>query len=355
MIVGSAMREGATVSTHNNTKGLVRAFDVRTGKLLWTFNTIPRPGEFGNDTWEKESWARQRQHRRLDADHRRRRARSGLSAGRNAVVGLLRRPSSRQQSVRRKPGLRRSEDRTAQVALPVRAPSDLELRQLLGAAAPGHQRQRQGDQGGGVAEQAGVALRLRSRDRAAGVADRRAAGAAVRRAGREDVADAAVSDQAAGLRAQLAQGAGRPDRLHAGAARAGARAAEALQGTSRRRSRRRFSATSTVRCTARSSPRPRPTGPARPPIRKRTSSTRRPATSGCRRDRSSRRRRGSRTSATCPGIAGQEFREVMGPGDCCAADAPPRPPQQQPAPPPATNGAGRRTRRRASTCRDCRS
>jgi quinoprotein glucose dehydrogenase len=57
MIVGAAMREGATVSTHNNTKGLVRAFDVRTGKLLWTFNTIPRPGEFGNDTWEKESWA----------------------------------------------------------------------------------------------------------------------------------------------------------------------------------------------------------------------------------------------------------------------------------------------------------
>jgi len=57
VIIGSAMREGATVSTHNNTKGLVRAYDVRTGKLLWTFNTIPRPGEFGNDTWEKESWA----------------------------------------------------------------------------------------------------------------------------------------------------------------------------------------------------------------------------------------------------------------------------------------------------------
>jgi glucose dehydrogenase len=57
LIIGSAMREGATVPTHNNTKGLVRAFDVRTGKLLWTFNTIPRPGEFGNDTWEKESWA----------------------------------------------------------------------------------------------------------------------------------------------------------------------------------------------------------------------------------------------------------------------------------------------------------
>jgi hypothetical protein len=40
------------------------------------------------------------------------------------------------------------------------------------------------------------------------------------------------------------------------------------------------------------------------------------------------------------GLAGQEFREVMGPGDCCAADAPPRPPQQQPAPPPANAGGG---------------
>jgi len=31
--------------------GYVHAFDVRTGKLRWTFHTIPRPGEFGNDTW----------------------------------------------------------------------------------------------------------------------------------------------------------------------------------------------------------------------------------------------------------------------------------------------------------------
>ena len=35
----------------------MRALDVRTGKLLWTFNTIPRPGEFGNETWENDSWA----------------------------------------------------------------------------------------------------------------------------------------------------------------------------------------------------------------------------------------------------------------------------------------------------------
>jgi quinoprotein glucose dehydrogenase len=57
VIIGSAFREGATVATHNNTKGLVRGFDVRTGKMLWRFDTIPRPGEFGNETWENDSWA----------------------------------------------------------------------------------------------------------------------------------------------------------------------------------------------------------------------------------------------------------------------------------------------------------
>jgi quinoprotein glucose dehydrogenase len=57
VIVGSAFREGHTPRTHNNTKGLVQAFDVRTGKRLWNFNTIPRPGEFGHETWEENSWA----------------------------------------------------------------------------------------------------------------------------------------------------------------------------------------------------------------------------------------------------------------------------------------------------------
>jgi quinoprotein glucose dehydrogenase len=57
VIVGSSMREGATVEAHNNTKGLVRAFDVRTGKKIWQFNTIPGKGEYGNETWEGGSWA----------------------------------------------------------------------------------------------------------------------------------------------------------------------------------------------------------------------------------------------------------------------------------------------------------
>ena len=57
VLIGSSMREGGTPRTHNNTKGLVQAFDVRTGKRLWNFNTIPRPGEAGNDTWLNDSWA----------------------------------------------------------------------------------------------------------------------------------------------------------------------------------------------------------------------------------------------------------------------------------------------------------
>jgi quinoprotein glucose dehydrogenase len=55
VLVGSSFKEGMTIETHNNTKGLARAYDVRTGKLIWTFHTIPRKGEFGYDTWENGS------------------------------------------------------------------------------------------------------------------------------------------------------------------------------------------------------------------------------------------------------------------------------------------------------------
>src|SRR5437762_337268 len=56
VIVGSSMFEGLGYRYSTNAKGLVRAFDIRTGKQLWRFNTIPQPGEFGNDTWQKGSW-----------------------------------------------------------------------------------------------------------------------------------------------------------------------------------------------------------------------------------------------------------------------------------------------------------
>ena len=55
VLVGSAMKEGSQPLSVNNTKGLARAFDVKTGKTLWTFRTIPSKGEFGYDTWENGS------------------------------------------------------------------------------------------------------------------------------------------------------------------------------------------------------------------------------------------------------------------------------------------------------------
>lgn len=36
--------------------GDTRAWDARTGKLVWTFHTVPRPGELGHETWGGESW-----------------------------------------------------------------------------------------------------------------------------------------------------------------------------------------------------------------------------------------------------------------------------------------------------------
>jgi quinoprotein glucose dehydrogenase len=55
IIVGAAHSSGEEPPTKSNVKGYVRGFDVRTGKRLWIFHTIPRPGEYGYNTWEKGS------------------------------------------------------------------------------------------------------------------------------------------------------------------------------------------------------------------------------------------------------------------------------------------------------------
>ncbi len=55
VIVGAAHRPGGVVKSKTNVKGFVRGFDVRTGKRLWIFHTIPRSDELGYDTWEKDS------------------------------------------------------------------------------------------------------------------------------------------------------------------------------------------------------------------------------------------------------------------------------------------------------------
>jgi quinoprotein glucose dehydrogenase len=51
VVIGAAHTGGAAPVTHNNVRGYVRGFDVRTGKRLWIFHTIPQKGEFGYDTW----------------------------------------------------------------------------------------------------------------------------------------------------------------------------------------------------------------------------------------------------------------------------------------------------------------
>jgi quinoprotein glucose dehydrogenase len=57
-VCGDTVITGAWVSDGEpqGPGGDVRGWDVRTGKQLWRFHTVPRPGEFGNDTWGGESW-----------------------------------------------------------------------------------------------------------------------------------------------------------------------------------------------------------------------------------------------------------------------------------------------------------
>ena len=57
IVIGAAHLPGGSPRSKTNEKGYVRGYDAKTGKRLWIFHTIPRPGEFGNDTWEKDSWS----------------------------------------------------------------------------------------------------------------------------------------------------------------------------------------------------------------------------------------------------------------------------------------------------------
>jgi len=45
-----------TGEDYGSPPGDIRAYDVRTGRMVWIFHTIPHPGEFGYDTWPKDTW-----------------------------------------------------------------------------------------------------------------------------------------------------------------------------------------------------------------------------------------------------------------------------------------------------------
>ncbi len=55
IIIGAAHLPGGTPKSKTHVKGYIRGFDVKSGKRLWIFHTIPKPGEFGYDTWESDS------------------------------------------------------------------------------------------------------------------------------------------------------------------------------------------------------------------------------------------------------------------------------------------------------------
>src|SRR3979409_323531 len=52
---GAAHKSGGVPKSKTNVKGYVRGFDVRTGKRLWIFHTIPLSNEYGYETWENKS------------------------------------------------------------------------------------------------------------------------------------------------------------------------------------------------------------------------------------------------------------------------------------------------------------
>ncbi|MGH9326872.1 MAG: PQQ-binding-like beta-propeller repeat protein [Terriglobia bacterium] len=52
VIMGSEVQEWPA----KGPSGAVRAFDARTGKLVWRFDTVPRPGQFGHNTWQDDEW-----------------------------------------------------------------------------------------------------------------------------------------------------------------------------------------------------------------------------------------------------------------------------------------------------------
>ena len=55
IVIGAAHREGGAPKSKTNVKGYIRGFDVRTGKRVWIFHTIPVKGEAGFETWDPDA------------------------------------------------------------------------------------------------------------------------------------------------------------------------------------------------------------------------------------------------------------------------------------------------------------
>ena len=56
VVVGNSAEQGYNQTRIENVPGDILGYDAKTGKFLWKFHVIPRPGEFGHETWENDAW-----------------------------------------------------------------------------------------------------------------------------------------------------------------------------------------------------------------------------------------------------------------------------------------------------------
>ena len=56
VVVGNSAEQGYLQTRVENVPGDILAYDAATGDFKWKFHVIPRPGEFGHDTWESDAW-----------------------------------------------------------------------------------------------------------------------------------------------------------------------------------------------------------------------------------------------------------------------------------------------------------
>ena len=56
VVVGNSAEQGYHQSRVENVPGDILAYDSRNGEFKWKFNVIPKPGEYGHETWENDAW-----------------------------------------------------------------------------------------------------------------------------------------------------------------------------------------------------------------------------------------------------------------------------------------------------------
>jgi quinoprotein glucose dehydrogenase len=56
VVVGNSAEQGYNQTRRENVPGDILGYNARNGELMWKFHVIPRPGEFGHDTWENDAW-----------------------------------------------------------------------------------------------------------------------------------------------------------------------------------------------------------------------------------------------------------------------------------------------------------